>query len=64
MKTFFSDLDNTLIFSHRKKGVEDKIPVEYLNGKEQSYMPGELARLLTDNQEILLVPVTTRSIGA
>lgn len=62
MKTFFSDLDNTLIFSHRKKGVEDKIPVEYLNGKEQSYMPAELARLLTDNQEIMLVPVTTRSI--
>lgn len=62
MKTFFSDLDNTLIFSHRKKGVEDKIPVEYLNGKEQSYMPAELARLLTDNQEIMLIPVTTRSV--
>ena len=62
MKTFFSDLDNTLIFSHRKKGVEDKIPVEYLNGKEQSYMPAELARLLTDNQEIMLIPVTTRSM--
>lgn len=62
MKTFFSDLDNTLIFSHRKKGVGDKILVEYLNGKEQSYMPAELARLLTNNQEIMLVPVTTRSI--
>lgn len=62
MKTVFSDLDNTLIFSHRKKGVDEKIPVEYLNGRVQSYMPEKLVKLLTDNKDIKIVPVTTRSI--
>ncbi len=62
MITFFSDLDNTLIFSHRKQCVEDKILVEYLNGKEQSYMTVELFQLLLKYKNIFFVPVTTRSI--
>jgi len=61
MVTFFSDLDNTLIFSRRKKIDEDKIVAEYLNSAEQSYMLTELAELLRD-KKISLVPVTTRSI--
>lgn len=61
MVTFFSDLDNTLIFSHRKKIDEDKNVAEYLNNAEQSYILKELAELLQD-KEISLVPVTTRSI--
>lgn len=60
--TFFSDLDNTLIFSHRKNFLKEKILVEYLKGKEQSYMPTELAQLLSNNKDIILVPVTTRSV--
>ena len=35
---FFCDLDHTLIYSHRVALGEEKVVVEYLNGKEQSFM--------------------------
>lgn len=34
----FCDLDHTLIYSHRVPIGLNKIAVEYLNGKEQSFM--------------------------
>lgn len=61
MNAFYSDLDNTLIFSHRKHFRRDDVLVEYLNGKEQSYMTLKLYDLL-QRQKIKLVPVTTRSV--
>ena len=62
MVIFFSDLDNTLIFSHRRKYEGAKVVAEFLNGKEQSYISLELLSVLKDNTRIKLVPVTTRSI--
>lgn len=62
MITLFSDLDNTLIFSHRKKCDDKKILVEYLDGKEQSYMVQVLYSYLKERSDISLIPITTRSI--
>lgn len=62
MNVFFSDIDNTLIFSHRKKLGENDVVVEYLNGKEQSFMTANLYKLLVDHRALDVVPVTTRTI--
>lgn len=61
MYTWFSDLDSTLIYSHRTDFSTEKVPVEYLHGKEQSYMTQRTYDFLRD-LSIDLVPVTTRSI--
>lgn len=61
MYTWFSDLDNTLIYSHRTTFSQQKVLIEYLRGKEQSYMTKETYDFLCSNS-IKLVPVTTRSI--
>lgn len=58
----FSDLDNTLIYSHRRNLPEPKITVEWLNGKQQSFMTEKTFDFLSDNSDIHLIPVTTRSI--
>ncbi|MBE5870417.1 MAG: hypothetical protein E7294_04055 [Lachnospiraceae bacterium] len=63
MITLFSDLDHTMFFSHRVFLNEEKLPAEYLNGKEQSYIPAELYTTLKQYKDRLsLVPVTTRTI--
>ena len=36
MILFCSDLDNTLIYSHRREMHADKVLAEYLDGREQS----------------------------
>lgn len=61
MNILFSDIDNTLIFSHKKEFCGEKIAVEYINGKEQSYIPSDLFFFLKENN-IITIPVTTRSI--
>lgn len=61
MSVFFSDLDNTLIWSHRKAPGVPKLAAEYLNGKEQSYMTEKSFRFLQSAGWLELVPVTTRS---
>lgn len=38
MTYFFSDLDNTLVYSHRVSLPGERIAVEYLNDHIQSYM--------------------------
>ncbi len=59
---FASDLDNTLLFSHKYR-TQDDICVEWLDGKEQGYMtPVSAANLAEINQTMLFVPVTSRSI--
>lgn len=57
----FSDLDNTLIYSHRKNIGTNKIPVEKLNGKNQSFMTDKTYTFLSQARDINLVPVTTRT---
>lgn len=67
MKVFASDLDQTLIFS--KKWCEfararDLKVVEYLNGKEQSYISKEALSLLEKiHREFLFIPSTTRTLN-
>ena len=38
MSVLFSDLDNTMIFSHHREIGNKKIVVEHLDGREQSFM--------------------------
>jgi len=59
---FACDLDNTLIHSYRHK-IENDICVEIFSEREQSFITSytrELLKKLPDN--IMLLPVTTRSV--
>jgi hydroxymethylpyrimidine pyrophosphatase-like HAD family hydrolase len=61
---FACDLDNTLIYS-AKKSSEGDICVEYINGVKQSFMTPETVRLmkkLTHREDIIFLPLTTRSV--
>lgn len=61
MDIFFSDLDNTLIYSHNRKICGEKVVVEYLSGKEQGYMTAKTYNFLKNADWLNLVPVTTRT---
>ena len=63
MILFCSDLDNTLIYSHRREMPADKVLAEYLDGREQSYVTSYSAQALGKlaENDIFLVPVTTRT---
>lgn len=61
MKAFFSDLDQTLIYSHRTPMEGGKVLVERLHGKEQSYMTEFAFSFLRDADWLTFIPVTTRS---
>lgn len=59
---FASDLDNTLLFSH-KHALDDDLCVEYLDGKPQGYLPpGAPACLEALMARALFIPVTSRSV--
>jgi len=58
----FLDLDNTIIFSHRRQ-IGEKIPVEYYNDKEQSYMPVDAYRLLQESDTDSIIPLTSRTLA-
>ncbi len=60
---FYSDLDNTLIYSYKRKIGEEKRCVEVYQGREVSFMTERSWRLLRKvSQKALFVPVTTRSV--
>lgn len=59
---FFSDLDNTLIYSHRRALFENKILVEKLNDREQSFMTSLSYDFFSIQSNVNLIPVTTRTI--
>ena len=62
---FGTDLDNTMIFSHRRViGFEDKLYcVEYYNGRPVTYMTYSSIEMLKHlMSKIFIIPVTTRSI--
>ncbi|MCC8049891.1 MAG: HAD hydrolase family protein [Clostridiales bacterium] len=61
MNVFFTDLDNTLIYSHRRTTGSDMVLAERLNGKEQSYMPEALYLFLKEDRFFTIVPVTSRT---
>ncbi len=60
-KLLACDLDNTLIYSYQKKQPGD-VCVEWLEGREQSFMSPKAYRLLR-RVCAFLVPVTARSIA-
>ena len=61
MDIFFSDLDNTLIYSHNRKIRGEKVVAEYLKGREQSFMTRKTYDFLIKSDWLNLVPVTTRT---
>ncbi|MBQ2937910.1 MAG: HAD hydrolase family protein [Clostridia bacterium] len=63
---FATDLDNTMIFSHRLiSGYEDKVYcVEYYNGKAITYMTyTAIEKIKNLMKKIHVIPITTRSIS-
>lgn len=61
MIDLFSDLDNTLIYSHRAAPKADLILAEMLDGREQSYITRRTLTFLQTAPWLRLIPVTTRS---
>ena len=62
MILFFSDLDNTLIYSNKHRNVND-ICIEINNGKEQGFMTPITYKLFKECiKNVKFIPVTTRSI--
>lgn len=61
MINFFSDLDNTFVYSHRVSLPGQRVAVEYLNNRVQSYMTQKSFNFLTTQDKIRLIPVTTRT---
>lgn len=61
MINFFSDLDNTLVYSYRSSLLSERIIAEYLNGHIQSYMTKKTFNFLTEADELRLIPITTRT---
>ncbi|MBR0261292.1 MAG: HAD hydrolase family protein [Selenomonadaceae bacterium] len=64
MKILFAcDLDNTLIHSYKKRRADD-VCIEHYEGREQSFTSPRVLDLLKKiSEQILFVPVTTRSIA-
>ena len=59
---FASDLDNTLLFSHRHRQPGDRC-VERLNGAEQGFFTQDTLDLLPQVvRRVHLLPITTRSV--
>lgn len=64
MVLLFTDLDGTLIRSYRRKFDEDVICVERHKGREFSFISSkklELLHSLIKNDNVLVIPITTRS---
>lgn len=61
MITFFSDLDRTLVYSHRLPLSGERVAVEHLNGHIQSYMTKKTYDFLSASNGIFLIPTTTRA---
>ena len=61
MSIFFTDLDNTMIYSHHRGIGKPKIVVEHLDGKEQSFMTEFSYDFLSSADWLEIVPVTTRT---
>ena len=60
MIRFFTDIDNTLLYSYRREIGDDKLCVEYINGKIQSYMTRRSYSFFTSMKNTEIIPVTTR----
>lgn len=61
MSIFFTDLDNTIIYSHHREIVKPRIVVEHLDSREQSFMTEFAYDFLLSADWLEVVPVTTRT---
>lgn len=62
MKVFYSDLDNTLIYSYKHDIGKEKVCVEICQGREISFMTKKSFTLLKEvSDKFLFIPVTTRT---
>lgn len=61
MSIFFTDLDNTMIYSYRREIGKPKIVIEHLHGKEQSFMTKFTYEFLYSADWLTIIPVTTRT---
>lgn len=62
MKVFYSDLDNTLIYSYKHDIGKEKVCVEIYQGREISFMTKKSFTLLKEaSGKFLFIPVTTRT---
>lgn len=61
MNILFSDLDNTLIYSHHRELDALKIVAEHLDGREQSFITRFTYEYLVGADWLNVVPVTTRT---
>lgn len=61
VRALFCDLDGTLIYSHRVALAGEKLCVERLEGREQSFMTRKSFASLSRERDFLLAPLTTRS---
>ena len=59
----FCDLDNTIIYSHRKRIDAPKRVAEFLNGTEQSYITNRTFDFLSSCEEVSMIAVTTRTMS-
>lgn len=63
MTLLLTDLDNTLLYSH-KHAQEGDVCIEYLNGERQGFMTKQTVSMLEHlPDDLLLIPVTSRSIA-
>lgn len=61
MITLFCDLDNTIVFSHRKSLPVPKRVAEMLDGKEQSYITEKTYNMFSSCESVSIIPVTART---
>ena len=59
MNILFSDLDSTLIYSHRKRLLSPAIVVEKIGDKNQSFMTKKTFNYLLNRKNFQLVPITS-----
>lgn len=63
MDVFYTDLDNTIIYSYQRDIGRDKMCVEIYEEREISFMTRRTAGLLSDiSAHMLIIPATTRTI--
>ena len=63
MVVFFTDLDNTMIYSYKHDIGKDKICAEIYQDREVSFITPKTAELLKEvNNKVILIPTTTRTI--
>jgi hypothetical protein len=59
---FFTDIDNTVIYSHRHPHEGPAVWVEAINGKKQSYVSERVFQFYSAKNPFRTVPLTTRAL--